>query len=216
MVRRWSCINNKNLAISNFRIFVKITKVFVFKSTVLYKRFTCKITKFKRKALIRVKHHTNWFARASNLSLWARDYVFQRHYCESQFLNSIYLKNFCFYNFNFSKNRNESHYYNFNFIFSTWSKRSYAYFYGRPFSLVKYSSITYAWYNAEYLIDRTLVPTTSMWGFNSFEPIKSGADGNLDKIFEFFFFTIFQKIFEIDKILNLLLSLQFLNFKNVK
>ena len=121
MIRRWSCLIDLNNNFHVYNSFLKTHKISVFKSSVNFKRFTFKYTKFKRKSLIRLKHRSNWLIYTNVLKLWIKDYLFNKNYLRYQYFNKIFLNNSFFYNFNFIKNRSVLFFYNFNFIFSVFT-----------------------------------------------------------------------------------------------
>lgn len=217
MVRRWSHINDINFTLSSTKSFNKSFKISIFKSTVQYKRFTFKRTKFKRKSLIRFKHRSNWLMYTNVFKTWVNDYGFNKHLCRSQFVKNIYINNFFFYNFNFVKNRSDLNFYNFNFIFSTWSKQSYFYYHPRSFKYFKDNNLTFGWFTDNLTFDRSIVPVYHQWddqlyAFNAIQRVKFDLNSLIDSLF----FISIQKILEIRKILTLLYYLNILNFKNVK
>jgi len=101
MIRRWSCLININTDFKTFNQFSKTHKIFLFKSSVNFKRFTFKITKFKRKSLIRMKHRSLFLIYTNILKYWVKDFMFNKLYLKYQFFNKIFINNFFFYNFNF-------------------------------------------------------------------------------------------------------------------
>lgn len=217
MIRRWSCINAANSLLSNVKTFEKIAKVNIFKNTINYKRFTFKITKFKRKALIRVKHKTNWLLYTNIIRLWVKDYLFNRHFLKMQANVKVHLSHFYFYNFNFIKNQRGAQLYNFNFVFSTWSKKSYNYFHPNACVYLKFSPLVFAWFDAAALIDKTVVPVYTEIEKSLF--VYDDAQFFLfdfNQIFDFHHFMVLQKIIEIRKILAILFYNNICKFGNVK
>lgn len=213
MIRRWSHINRLTNDFVSFPIFEKHHKISVFKSSVNFKRFVFKFTKFKRKALARIKHHTNWLPYTNVLQLWVKDFMFNKHHIRFQFYNKTLVNNFFFYNFNFIKNRNESFFYNLNFIFSIWSKKSHLYFYPNSFNYFKYSNITFAWLLANPSLNSSIVPVLNEWD-NVFYTLSSSKANffDLSLIFDFFFFLNLQKSIELKKIITLLFYYNTNNF----
>lgn len=204
MIRRWSYINQLSNNLKNFNVFEKRFKLKTFRLSVSYKKYTFKVTKFKRKSLIRFKHTGNWLIYTNVFKLWSKDYMFNKHYVKFQYFNKIFLNNFLFYDFNFTKNRNETVYSNFNFFFSILSKKSYFYFFKQSFKHIKYFSLTFAWFLEKPLINQNIVPFFNTWGNNFY--LTSAAklnDGNLSEMFSFFFFLILIKNVELKKILIL-------------
>lgn len=92
-----------------------------FKSSVSLKRFNKKYTKFKRKALNRIKHINNWAIYHNIFKYWSKDYCFFRKIAQRQFYVNLFFKNYLFYNFTFNRNSlipiND-----WNFIFYNFSK----------------------------------------------------------------------------------------------
>jgi len=191
MVRRWSCLINLNNNFNNFLKFKKNYKINLFKSSVNFKRFTFKITKLKRKTLIRFKHTSNWLIYTNIIKYWVSDYMFNKIYLRYQFLNKIFLNNFYFYNFNFIKNRNETFFYNFNFIFFTFTNKKLFYFSKTPF-LVKNSSLFIALFTENPLINSSVLPVYSSWNQNFYPYLNTSKETetplfSLDSIFDLFF-----------------------------
>lgn len=208
MIRRWSHINNFNAIFFNFKKIDKFFKIFIFKNTVNYKRFTFKITKFKRKPLVRIKHKSILLIYTNIIKSWSKDYIFNKHCARFQFYNGIHSNHFYFYNFNFIKNRNEHYFYNFNFIFVTFSKKAYFYFNVNPYPLISYSSLTLAWFNDKPFIEKSVIPVyqirdndLTIWSQDFKKHVY------LTYFFESFYFTFLQKSAEINKILIILFFL---------
>ena len=215
MVRRWSCLIELNNNFDNFNYFSKNHKINLFKSSVNYKRFTFKFTKFKRKSLIRLKHRSNWLIYTNVIKFWVKDYMFNKHYLRYQFYNKIFINNFYFYNFNFIKNRNENYFYNFNFIFSTFTNTKYSYFFGKNI-ILKNSPTTVAWFLNTPVFNNSVIPIYNTWNdiFYNFESNKS-SDNILEDIFDTFFSIFLKKNVEVRKILILLYYKNIINFKKL-
>lgn len=220
MVRRWSHISSINLTFSKFFKFEKKHKIVNFKSSVNLKRFTFKLTKFRRKSMARFKHTANWLLYTSIIKFWSIDYLFFKHFCKMQFFNKIFINNFISYNFNFTKIRNDLFSYNFNFFFSTWSKRSYSHFNNSNFPFLN-NNITFVWYqetpitgNSVKLVygswDNIMYPTNLLKIDNLFS-----NNFDLNHVFSSIFDVNIKNLIEIKKILILLFYYK-LNFKNVK
>lgn len=90
MIRRWSRINFINNNINNIYLICKIEN---FKTSVNFKKFFFKITKFKRKNLIRWKHKTNFINFIYIFKKWTLDYLFFKNIIKFQFFNNIFF--FC-------------------------------------------------------------------------------------------------------------------------
>ena len=204
MIRRWSCIINLNQNSYFKNKFITRHKINLFKTSVNFKRFTFKMTKFKRKALIRLKHRTNFLLYINIIKLWVKDYLFNKNFSKYQFFNKIFINNFFFYNFNFIKNRNENFFYNFNFYFSVFTNKSYLYFYNKP-SFYKNTPLTLAWFNKIPVFNNSIVPVFFKWENYFFpynNPTPSYYDFNI--IFDEIFNIILKKNIEFRKIFILL------------
>lgn len=220
MVRRWSHINTNNLDFKNFNKFEKRNKINIFKLSVNFKRFTFKITKFRRKSMARFKHTSNWLIYTNIIKFWSIDYLFLRHFCKIQFFNGIFINNSFIYNFNFSKIRNDLHSYNFNFFFSIWTKKSYQYYNLNMFKYFKNNNITFTWFNETPFLNNSINFSYSQWD-NNLYPIKLSKNDidlktfNNQLLFNLYFNQIINCLIEVRKILILLFFFN-LNFKNVK
>lgn len=217
MIRRWSCLIDINNNFDNYNFFNKNYKINLFKTSVNFKRFTYKITKFRRKSLIRIKHKSNWLIYTNILKLWVKDYSFNKHYLRYQFYNKIFLNNFFFYNFNFIKNRSDTLFYNFNFIFSVFTNKNYSYFYKNRFFNFKNTPSTVAWFNNNPIFNNSVLPIYNFWD-NNFYLYNSDKFSIFDiySILELPFLILFKKNIEIKKIIAILFYNHLLKFKNVK
>lgn len=206
MVRRWSCLINITNNFSGNNFFFLKHKINLFKTSVNFKRFTFKLTKFKRKAFIRLKHRSNFLLYTNVLKFWIKDYLFNKHYIKYQYFNKIFINNFFFYNFNFIKNRNENFFYNFNFYFSILTNKTYFYFHNKaPF--YNNTSLFLAWFLNNPLTNNSITPVYNQWD-NSFFTYKNinniGNVFNFDIIFNNLFDVFLKKNVEIRKIFILL------------
>jgi len=162
MIRRWSCVIKLSNSFNNLTKFTVKHKISLFKSAVNFKRFTFKCTKFKRKALIRVKHRSTFLIYTNVIKFWVKDYMFNKHYLRYQFFSKIFINNFYFYNFNFIKNKNDSFFYNFNFIFNNFTVKNYNFFYTKN-NFFKNSPYTTAFFISNPILDNTTLPSHSSW-----------------------------------------------------
>jgi len=136
MIRRWSSINELNIDLKNFKKFKKISRLLVFRSSVYFKRFIIKRTKFKRKSIARWKHRTNWSIYFNILKYWSGDYHFSRQVARYQFFNKIFLSNFIIYDFNYIRVRHAKMFSTFsNTITNASSKKLIYYFYSKRFTI---------------------------------------------------------------------------------
>jgi hypothetical protein len=204
LIRRWSCIINLNQNFYFKNKFITRHKINLFKTSVNFKRFTFRMTKFKRKALVRLKHRTNFLLYINVIKLWVKDYLFNKNFSKYQFFNKIFINNFFFYNFNFIKNRNENFFYNFNFYFSVFTNKSYLYFYNKP-SFYKNTPLTLAWFNKIPVVNNSIVPVFFKWE-NYFFPYNNSTPFHYDFniIFDEIFNIILKKNIEFKKIFILL------------
>lgn len=212
MIRRWSCIINITNNFNNFSYFTKSHKISLFKSSVNFKKFTFKFTKFKRKALIRLKHKSLFLIYTNILKFWVKDFMFNKLYLKYQFFNKIFLNNFFFYNFNFIKSKSELFFYNFNFIFTTLNNKKFYYFFNKK-SIIKNSPLTLAWFVNTPNLDNTIVPFFINWQSSSFcyqDPFIKNFEVN--QIFDTIFDSFLKNNIEIRRIITLL----FFNKINLK
>jgi hypothetical protein len=206
MVRRWSClINITNSFNTNDKFFLKY-KINLFKTSVNFKRFTFKLTKFKRKSFIRLKHRSNFLLYTNVLKYWVKDYLFNKHYSKYQYSNKLFISNFFFYNFNYIKNRNESFFYNFNFYFSILTNKTFYYFNNKsPF--YKNTPLALAWFFNTPHLNNSIVPVYNQWDNTSFiykDFNSSNPSFDLSVIFNNFFEIFIKKNIEFRKIIILL------------
>ncbi len=191
MIRRWSCLININNNFLNFNKFFLKYKINLFKTSVNYKRFNSKLTKFKRKSFIRLKHRSNFLLYTNILKYWIKDYLFNKHFIKYQYFNKILLNNFFFYNFNFIKNRNDNYFYNFNFYFSVLTNKTYFYFHkNSPF--FNNSPSTLGWFLNSPLLNNSIVPVYNYWDHNFFKYSDTGVSNN-----KFNFSFVFDDILDI-------------------
>ena len=206
MIRRWSCIINITNNFSNFNQFNKLHKIILFKSSVNFKRFSFKITKFKRRSLMRLKHRSSFLIYTNIFKYWVKDFMFNKLYLKYQFFNNIFINNFFFYNFNFIKNKSESFFYNFNFIFTTLTNKKFFYFSHKK-SLIKNSPLIVAWFVLKPDFNVTVLPIYNNFQ-NSYFPYQEhfNVNFNLNEIFDLFFKLFLKKNIEISRIISLLFS----------
>jgi hypothetical protein len=204
MIRRWSClININNTFNAGDRFFLK-HKINLFKTSVNFKRFTFRLTKFKRKAFIRLKHRSNFLLYTNVLKYWVKDYLFNKHYNKYQYFNKLFINNFFFYNFNYIKNRNENFFYNFNFYFSILTNKTFYYF-NNKFPFYKNSPLSLAWFVSSPHINNSIVPVYNQWDNNFFAHKTSHfSNFDLNLIFDNLFDVFIKKNIEIRKIFILL------------
>lgn len=204
MVRRWSCLIDINNNFINEKKFFQKYKINLFKNSVNFKRFTFKLTKFKRKSFIRLKHRSNFILYTNILKFWIKDYLFNKNFSKYQYFNKIFINNFFFYNFNFIKNRNENFFYNFNFYFSTFTNKNFFYFNNKlPF--YKNTPSFLAWFLKSPNLNNSIIPVYSQWNYSFFN-YKDFNDLAYDfnSIFNNFFDIFLKKNIEIKKIFILL------------
>jgi hypothetical protein len=212
MVRRWSCLININNIFNNNRFFLK-HKINLFKTSVNFKRFTFKITKFKRKSFIRLKHRSNFLLYTNILKYWVKDYLFNKHYNRYQYFYKLFINNFFFYNFNYIKNRNEDFFFNFNFYFSILTNKTFYYFNNKsPF--YKNSPLILGWFINSPSSSNSVVPVYNKWEKN-FYIYKSfnNLEFDLTLIFDNIFNIFLKKNIEIKKIFILLFFFKILKVK---
>ena len=206
MIRRWSCLINITNNFSNNNFFFLKYKINLFKTSVNFKRFTFKLTKFKRKAFIRLKHRSNFLLYTNVLKFWIKDYLFNKHYIKYQYFNKIFINNFFFYNFNFIKNRNENFFYNFNFYFSILTNKTRFYFYNKPSFYVN-TPLFLAWFLNNPSINNSVIPVYNRWDNSYFTyktPSINDSFFNFNIVFSNLFDIFLKKNVEIRKIFILL------------
>lgn len=205
MVRRWSCIINITNNFNHFDRFTKSHKIVLFKSSVNFKRFSFKITKFKRRALMRLKHRSSFLIYTNIFKYWVKDFMFNKLYLKYQFFNKIFVSNFFFYNFNFIKSKSELFFYNFNFIFTTLNNKKFFYYLQKK-SIIKNSPLTIAWFISQPNINETTIPFYSNWQ-NSYFSYQDyiNVDFELNEIFDLFFQLLLKKNVEIKRIIAILI-----------
>lgn len=216
MIRRWSCLININNNFNNYNFFEKNYKINIFKSSVNFKRFTFKFTKFKRKSLIRLKHRSNWLIYTNIIKLWVKDYLFTKNYLKYQFLNKSFVNNFFFYNFNFIKNRTDVFFYNFNFLFCTFTNKNYLYFCKNKPLFIKNSPLFVSFLNNDPIINNSIIPVYSSYENMLFPYVNKNNQFDLQALFDVFFSINLNKLIEIRKILSIFFLFNLANFKNVK
>lgn len=204
MIRRWSCLININNNFINEKKFFQKYKINLFKTSVNFKRFTFKLTKFKRKSFIRLKHRSNFLLYTNILKFWIKDYLFNKNFSKYQYFNKIFINNFFFYNFNFIKNRNENFFYNFNFYFSTFTNKNFFYFNNKsPF--YKNTPLFLAWFTKSPNFTNSIIPVYSQWdslffNYKNFNDLTYDFNSIFYNLFDFFL----KKNIEIRKIFILL------------
>jgi hypothetical protein len=203
MIRRWSCLININNTFNNNRFFLK-HKINLFKTSVNFKRFTFKLTKFKRKSFIRLKHRSNFLLYTNVLKYWVKDYLFNKQYSRYQYFNKLFINNFFFYNFNYIKNRNDNFFYNFNFYFSILTNKTFYYF-NNKFPFYKNTPLTLGWFFNSPYINNSIVPVYNQWS-GTYYTYKNSNNLNFDLnlIFDNLFDIFIKKNIEIKKIFILL------------
>lgn len=202
MVRRWSCLIDINNNFNGSNFFLKNHKINLFKSSVNFKRFTFRYTKFKRKSLIRLKHRANWLIYTNVIKLWIKDYLFNKNYLRYQFFNKIFINNFLFYNFNFIKNRNECLFYNFNFIFSTFTNNRYYYYYNNKIQHFQNSPLTIAWFYQNPSLNSSVLPVYSLFDNHLVSYNIKNNFFEFNELFDTFYLITIKKITEIRKIIS--------------
>lgn len=218
MIRRWSCLITINNNFTSFYKFKKNFKINVFKTSVNFKKFTFKFTKFKRKALIRIKHQNNFLIYTNVIKFWIKDFFFQKNYLKFQFLNVIFINNFFRFNSNFFKNKNDEIINNFNFIYFNLIYKNKFYFNKNiKNNFFKFLPLSIAFTDQNISESNNTTPLYNYYE-NLLYPLneKISKSYSLEDIFHLFFEINFKKIIEIRKILTLFFFFNLNNFKNVK
>lgn len=213
MIRRWSRVISLNNNFNANSYFFKIYKINTFKNSVNFKKFTFKFTKFKRRALIRIKHRANFLIYTNILKNWITDFLFFKNYSKYQFFNKIFINNSIFYNFNFIKNRSENLFYNFNFIFYTFTKKNYLYFYNNSLKTLYSSPLTVAFFDKQFVDNTSIIPLYSSWDLSWYTDFNKKNDFSVQTFLNHFHELILLKNLEIRKIL---IFLFYFNINNLK
>jgi hypothetical protein len=204
MIRRWSCIIDITLNFNTLSQFKKTHKIALFKSSVNFKRFAFKVTKFKRRALMRLKHRSSFLIYNNIFKYWVKDFMFNKLYLKYQFFNRIFVNNFFFYNFNYIKKKNELFFYNFNFIFTTLNNKKFFYF-SHNKSIIKNSPLTAAWFVLKPNLSTSVIPFYLNFQnlYFSYENTSS-IEFNVTEVFDIPFNLMLKKIVEIRRIVSIL------------
>ncbi len=190
MIRRWSCIIDITLNFNILSQFKKTHKIALFKSSVNFKRFAFKVTKFKRRALMRLKHRSSFLIYNNIFKYWVKDFMFNKLYLKYQFFNRIFVNNFFFYNFNF--------------IFTTLNNKKFFYF-SHNKSIIKNSPLTAAWFVLKPNLSTSVIPFYLNFQnlYFSYENMSS-IDFNVTEVFDIPFNLMLKKIVEIRRIVSIL------------
>lgn len=136
MVRRWSHIIDFNSSCTNFFTFRRMFRLEIFRSSVYYKRFVIKITKFKRKKIARWKHRSNWTVYTNVIKTWVENYRFMRQVSRYQFFEKSFIQCFHLYEFNYIKVRHARLFSTFtNILTIALSKNVTSYFLSKNFKI---------------------------------------------------------------------------------
>lgn len=217
MVRRWSRVNNLNLNLIDFKVFKKNFKVRIFKSSVSFKKFTKKFTKFKRKTLVKFKHNANWLIYTNVIKFWLKDFMFNKHYHSYQYFNKIHLNSLFVLNFNFVKNTNKTYTNNLNYFYSVLIKKSYKYFHLYGFKYPFNTSLAFVWYQKNLEPDNHNIAPYVGWGDKLYvSTFKKKHKFNMDKVNPILFNLSMYKVLEVRKTLISLVYFSFTKIKNVK
>ncbi len=210
MIRRWSCLININNNFSRFFFFKKKHKINLFKNVVSFKRFNYKLTKFKRRSLIRFKHQSNWLIYTNVIKTWVKDFKFNKNYLKYQFLNKIFIQNFSFYNFNFIKFKKESFFYNFNFLFYVMTRKVNSYFFNNNINNINYFPLSHAWIPE---LSSNTESSSLYYSWDDLNYVNKNLIFDFNTIFDIIFYLTLNKNIEIRKIMNLLFLYNLRNFK---
>lgn len=219
MIRRWSHINSININSLDFFFFEKQRKISIFKNSVNFKKFKYKYSKFKRKSNLRLKHGSSFLIYTNVFKTWSADYIFNKHSIKNQYLINIFPNNSFFYNFNFIKNKNETATSSINYVFSTWSKKSYFYYFFKnhtnTFPYFKNNNIAFVWYLKNLPSNPTIALTytqqdSTLYPYNIQNSIDYKKKFNFLNFFLYTNVLIFSKIIQYYKILTILVY-----FKNI-
>lgn len=207
MIRRWSCVISINNNFSNLNLFKKKFKINLFKSSVNLKRASIKFTKFKRKALIRIKHQNNFLIYTNIIKFWIKDYLFNKNYFKFQFFNGIFLNNHSFFNISFIKLKNIEIANNFNFIFANFTNKNMFYFAKfNTLNYFKFLPLSVCFFDSNINKTNASLPSYQLYdNILYFNTDSNTKQFDLSLIFENIFNITLQKINEIRKILIILI-----------
>jgi len=206
MIRRWSCVNSLNFDLIFFNKFLKAHKLQNFKTSVSFKRFSFKFTKFRRRTPARWRHKSSWLPYTNVLKPWAEDYRFRKQYAKFQFFFLILPQTFLSYNFNsLRKRRNQIDSYTISLLTFSLSRRVHLYFYKNSNFLNFYRNINlfFASTPATFETNDAILPLYSVYNkyLHSKKPVTTFAD--TEELFFLFTDIAMQQALELYKLLLL-------------
>lgn len=202
MIRRWSHVIE--LANDFFLPFYykKRFKFRIFRLNVRFRRFNLKKTKFKRKALIRFRHRSNWYLYFNIVKTWSQDFKFNKNYAEYQYLNNILNNGSVIFDPNYFKFKSEFYLYNFDGKISNISKKFYCYLHKKSFNIIKNINFTFAWFLNKFDTASNVVPLYQYYDFNFFNPFTANNASSFFFYKNLNFALTLLKVLEIKKVVN--------------
>ena len=202
MIRRWSCVIDLLNDFSSPFYIKKRFKFRVFRLNVRFKRFNLKKTKFKRKALARMKHKTQWYIYFASFKTWIKDFKCLKKYVKYQYVNRMFSQSSVVFDPNFFKNRSDHYLYNFDGKLSNITKKFYLYLHKSCPIFFKNSNLTFSWSPDEYDSESNVVQLVSHYD-GSFYPPKPLLKSDYSIVIDNFIFALNVSSFiELKKILN--------------
>lgn len=202
MIRRWShVIELANDFLLPF-YYKKRFKFRIFRLNVRFRRFNLKKTKFKRKALIRFRHRSNWYLYFNIVKTWSQDFKFNKNYAKYQYLNNILSSNSVIFDPNYFKFKSEFYLYNFDGKISNISKKFYCYLHKKPFNMIKNINFTFAWFLNKFDTASNIVPLYQYYDFNFFNPFMANNANSFFFYKNLNFTVVLLKVLEIKKVVN--------------
>lgn len=205
MIRRWSHVIELANDFSLPFYYKKRFKFRIFRLNVRFRRFNLKKTKFKRKALMRFRHRTNWYLYFNIIKTWSQDFKFNKNYAEYQYLNNILQNNAVIFDPNYFKFKSEFYLYNFDGKISNISKKFYCYLHKKPLDSIKNVNFTFAWFIDDFDSTSNIIPLYQYYDFKFFNPATTVKQSSLFFYKNFNFILTLIKILELRKIVNLIM-----------
>jgi uncharacterized membrane protein len=213
MIRRWShVIELSNDFLASF-YFKKRFKFRIFRLSVRFKRFNLKKTKFKRKALIRLKHRANWYLYFNVIKTWTQDLKTNKNYFKYQYLNNILATGAVVFDPNYFKFRSEHYLYNFNGKISNISKKFYLYLHKFSFDYARSINLTFAWSEDAFDSSSNVIQLYSHGDLNFYNGNALAKKESVGFLNSLSFSLLLFKIVELRTFLNTLLFTIFANVK---
>lgn len=98
MIRRWSCIITINHAIEILKRFHRVIRLKLLKKAIKARRVYLHGTRFRRRQLMRIKHHTNWMVYLNIWKYWTDDLRISRQFARFQYFHRAFVNNYIMIN----------------------------------------------------------------------------------------------------------------------